>query len=415
MKPRWRIFTVFAILYCLAYFYRVAMAVLADDFSREMSITPAQLGTLSGAFFYAFAFTQIPLGPLLDRYGGKRIVLLTGIVTTLGVLLFASSHTYSQALAGRILIGAGTASVLMGSLKVFINWFDAQEFGRISGFIIAVGNLGNLAATAPLATVSEIAGWRPAFYAIAFMQAGALILVWHMTQEHPERVGTVPEKPSASRVDGLRNIFFTPSYWLISFSAFTWYASYMAVQGLWGGPYLMEVIGLSKRGAGGILLATSLGFLIGCLFVGDITERVTRSPKRTLVAGQILLVLCMLLFLGPMQYLPRPVLSLVFFFMGLVVSSGVAVYPLVRESFPPGITGTALTLVNFFILLGAATMQQAMGIIIAGFPKTASGAYPAAAYHQAFIVPVALLVVSTLLFLWTRDPRRPGAALFTSQ
>lgn len=177
----------------------------------------------------------------------------------------------------------------------------------------------------------------------------------------------------------------------------------------------MEVIGLSKEGAGRILLATSAGFLAGCLFVGDFTEKITRSPKRTMMAGQFLLVLFMSLFLGPMGLLPKPILALVFFVMGVSVSCGVAVYPLIRESFPVEITGTALTSVNFFILLGAAIVQQVMGIIISGFSKTAAGIYPVSAYKQAFILPLALLILSTALFLWTRDTRRSKRALFSGQ
>ena len=93
--------------------------------------------------------------------------------------------------------------------------------------------------------------------------------------------------------------------------------------------------------------------------------------------------------------------------MGILVSSGVAVYPLIRASFPHAITGTALTLVNFFILLGAATIQQIMGGIIARFPRTISGSYPPESYHQAFTVPLVLLVLATASFLGVRNPRTP--------
>ncbi|MBI5656862.1 MAG: MFS transporter, partial [Geobacter sp.] len=64
MSRRWRLFSILSFLYLLAYFYRVSMAVLAGDLSRDLALDAVQLGTLSGAFFYAFAVTQLPLGPL---------------------------------------------------------------------------------------------------------------------------------------------------------------------------------------------------------------------------------------------------------------------------------------------------------------------------------------------------------------
>jgi sugar phosphate permease len=406
MTQRWKIFAVMALMYVLAYFYRVSMAVMAKDLTRELDLSAAQLGTLSGIFFYAFAFCQLPLGPLLDRFGGKRVVLLTGIVTTLGVALFSLSSTYHAALAGRILMGAGSASVLMGALKVFTNWFDRREFARISGFIIAVGNIGNLAATTPLALAIAGFGWRSSFLAMAVLQVICLLLVQRNVREKPaEPVHHEENRPAGrSPLSVLSLVVRTPSYWLMSGLAFFWYANYMAVQGLWGGPYLMDLLGMSRGEAGNCLLATAAGFLVGCIFVGRVTETIFRTPKRTMLVGQFSLLCFMTMFLGIGEMLPRSLLSGLFFLMGIAVSSGVAIYPLIRESFPHAIIGTALTAVNFFILLGAATMQQVMGWYIERFPRGASG-YPAAAYHGAFLIPVSGLALALLLFMFVREPR----------
>jgi sugar phosphate permease len=403
---RWRIFGILAFLYLLAYFYRVSMAVLAGDLARDLDLNAMQLGTLSGAFFYAFAFAQLPMGPFLDRYGGKRVILLTGISTTFGVLLFSHASTYYSALAGRIFIGLGSASVLMGALQIFTNWFDKQEFGKISGFIIAVGNLGNIAATAPLAWAAGNLGWRYPFNCMAVLQALSLLLTLCFVHERPGSPHSVKGSQRQPFFSGLKVVFSSPSYWYMSFLAFSWYASYMAVQGLWGGPYLVDCFYLSKESAGNILFFISLGFLCGCSVIGNVTDRLIRSPKRTLLFGQVAQVIFISLFLGGFERLNPFFLKPVFFAFGLTVSSGVAIYPLIRESFPVQITGTALTAVNFFILLGAASMQHAMGAIIGIFPYNASGTtHPPSAYHTAFILPVIFLVASIILFTKVKETR----------
>jgi sugar phosphate permease len=406
MSKRWKIFAVLSFMYVLAYFYRVSMAVMAKDLTRELDLTAAQLGTLSGIFFYSFAFCQLPLGPLLDRFGGKKVVLLSGIVTTLGVILFSLSSSYQTALAGRILMGAGSASVLMGALKVFTNWFDRSEFARISGFIMAVGNIGNLSATTPLALAIAGFGWRTSFLSVAVLQVICLLLVQRTVREQPSEPVHHEEPHPAGRspLTGMALVVRTPSYWLMSGLAFFWYANYMAVQGLWGGPYLMELLGMTRGEAGSYLLATAAGFLVGCIFVGRVTDSLFRSPKRTMLVGQFVLLCFMTLFLGVGEMIPRPLLFGLFFLMGIAVSSGVAIYPLIRESFPHAIIGTALTAVNFFILLGAATTQQVMGWYIERFPRGPAG-YPAAAYHGAFLIPVCGLALALLLFMFVKEPR----------
>ncbi len=407
MTKRWQTFFAFALLYVLAYFYRVSLAVMAKDLATEAHLSAAQLGTLSGSFFYAFALTQLPLGPLLDRFGGKQIALVFGLITMLGLLVFTVATTYPALLAGRILLGIGSASVLMCALRCFTHWFDLQEFGRISGFIIAIGNLGNIAGTAPLAWAMSSFGWRPTFWVIACAQVVCLLLLITLGSEAP--VGVEFRSHGKSPLAGIAQIATKADYWLMAVIAFFWYANYMAVQGLWGGPYLMDVVGLTREAAGAFLLAISLGFLAGCLIIGRLAELIG-SHRRTLLFGQCGMLAGMTLFLGPAAAIPRPLLLLALFLFGLTVASGVAIYPMIRQRFAHEITGTALTAVNFFILLGAATMQQFMGWLIDRSPHSASG-YSPAAYHQAFLLPICGLALAIIFFSRLREPStREGVA-----
>ena len=199
MPKRWKIFVVLAFMYILAYFYRVSMAVVAKDLSLEMHLDAARLGNLSSLFFYAYAFVQVPLGPLIDRLGGRRIIILSGLLTICGTVLFAVAPSYPMALSGRVLMGIGTASVLMASLKIYGNWFSPQEFATISGFMVAVGNLGNLSATAPLAAAVSRFGWRYPFLAVGVLQAAAVALVCILVTIRPRRGKRLRARHSTAR------------------------------------------------------------------------------------------------------------------------------------------------------------------------------------------------------------------------
>ena len=408
MSKRWKIFAVLALMYILAYFFRVSMAVVARDLSRDLALSAVQLGTLSGVFFYIYAIVQIPLGPLLDRFGSRMIISIFGLASAAGALLFALAPGYGAAMGGRLLIGAGTACVLMGSLKIFTAWFSRQEFATVSGFMVAVGNLGNLAATAPLALAVSMFGWRASFMAVGVVQLAVAILVFSLVRDHPPVCQTTEEDEAPGVGTGIfaawRTILADRSFWLLSVLSFCWYGNYMVLQGLWGGPYLMEAVGMERAAAGRVLLFTSLGFIVGSALQGRITNRLFGSHKKTLLAGQTLLLLLMTLMLGPAEHLPRILLQGAFFLIGIAVSSGVTIYPMVREMFPVRIVATALTSLNFFVLMGAATMQQVMGWYIERFSKGPAG-YPAAAYHGAFLIPVSGLALALLLFMFIREPR----------
>jgi hypothetical protein len=71
--------------------------------------------------------------------------------------------------------------------------------------------------------------------------------------------------------------------------------------------------------------------------------------------------------------------------------------------FPVKIIATALTSLNFFVLMGAASVQHLMGYVIERFPKSPAG-YPPEAYHTAFLLPIGGLLLAILLFTRAREP-----------
>jgi sugar phosphate permease len=403
MTQRWKIFAVLAVLYIVGFFYRISMAVVSGDLVDELGLTAAQLGVLSGIFFYVFACAQIPLGPLLDRFGGRRVISLLGIATACGSLAFALSPGYLTTLAGRALLGLGTACVLMGSLKSFTNWFSAGEFPKVSGFMIAAGNLGSLMATAPLAYAITLISWRPTFLIMTIIQALAVLAVFLVVRDAPDR-DIVPESnPDAEsgEDDGFLRIWrilcTSRDFWLLSLIAFFWYANYMVLLALWGGPYLMEGLGMSRSQAGAMLLSTSAGLIIGSLCVGKVIDWFGGSLERTVIAGQSLLCVAMTAMLGPAEIMPGFLLAAVFFMIGLFSGSGTIIYPLARRLVPLKYAATAMTGVNFFLLLGAAMMQHIMGLYICSYPRGPDG-YPSAAYHGAFLIPICGLAITVALF-----------------
>jgi len=397
---RWILFSVLALIYILVYFYRVSLAVVAGDISRELSLSPADLGRLSGILFYVYAFAQIPLGPLIDRLGGRLIISICGILTTIGGGLFATATTLEAAMIARILIGVGTAAVLMSTFTIFSHWFSKQEFGKVSSLIVAIGNVGNVIGTAPLAIAVNAFGWRSSFVVIAVLQGCVTLLVYGIVRDRPV-AACDPAARSAVTASGLmaawKEIFGRKDFLLLGLLSFFWYGNYLAVQGLWGGPYLMNILHLSRTDAGRLLMFTSIGFICGSLLTDRIARKVFRSYKKTLLTGQVMLLLLMSGFLGWGEALPASILPLWFFFIGLAVSAGVMIYPIIRNSFRLEIVGTALTSLNFFVLMGAAVTQHFMGLVIEQLGV--GGAVTPSSFHAAFLLPMTGLMLAILLYL----------------
>jgi sugar phosphate permease len=249
-------------------------------------------------------------------------------------------------------------------------------------------------------------GWRASFLTIAIIQGIVALLVFLVVRDRPPT--SAPPGEGAGERNGMLaawgEIFGTRSFWLLGMVSFFWYGNYLALQGLWGGPYLMEILHLTRTETGRMLMFTSIGFICGSTVTDTIARKVFNCYKKTLLAGQALLALLMCGVLGPAEGLSHPLLAAWFFAIGLMVSSGVMIYPIVRNMFPVRIVGTALTSLNFFVLMGAATTQHLMGFIIDRLSR-ATGSITPAAFHTAFMVPVAGLAIAVLLYLPAKEHR----------
>jgi sugar phosphate permease len=307
-------------------------------------------------------------------------------------------------MVARILIGIGTASVLMATFTIFSHWFSRKEFGKVSGLMVAVGNVGNVIGTVPLAIAVNAFGWRSSFAVIAVLQGLVTLLVYGVVRDRPPAAPEQAAKSSGAATGMLaawREIFGRRDFLLLGLLSFFWYGNYLAVQGLWGGPYLMNILNLSRTDAGRMLMFTSIGFIAGSLAIDTLAQKIFGSYKKTLLSGQFMLLLLMSGFLGWGETIPATMIPVWFFFIGIAVSGGVMIYPIIRHGFRVEIVGTALTSLNFFVLMGAAVTQHLMGLVIEYLGK--GGAMTPQSFHAAFLLPMLGLAMAILLYLPVKE------------
>ena len=67
-------------------FYRLSVTVISPELARDLNLSAVQLGSLSAAFFYAFAVMQLPLGLALDSIGARAVMTVLSAVGILGAV-----------------------------------------------------------------------------------------------------------------------------------------------------------------------------------------------------------------------------------------------------------------------------------------------------------------------------------------
>jgi len=414
LRYRWVIFWILAVGYLLVYFHRVSSAVVAPELVREFGISGTVLGILASAYFYPYAAMQLPVGLLADSFGPRRTVTTFLLLASFGTFLFGLAPRISVAILARVLVGLGVSALFVPTMKILAEWFRTREFATMTGILMAVGGIGWLTAATPLALLVEVLGWRLAFVVIATGTLVIALLVGLLVRDRPEDKGwpriadpqaTVLERP-IGLWEGVRRVISEGAFWPLALWFFFSYGTVIGFGGLWGGPFLMEVYGLSRAQAGNILSLIALGMIGGSPLLGWLSDRIFKSRKMVMVGGTALYLLSWVPLVLWTGVLPVPVLYLLSLLIGVFGSALVIVaFTANKELFPREMAGTSTGLVNIFPFAGGAVFPPVMGRLLDQVGRV-GGVYPVEAYRLAFFLCLCAIGIALAATCFMRETLR---------
>jgi predicted MFS family arabinose efflux permease len=392
-----------ATAYMASHFFRASNVTIGLDLMRDLAIGPEALGALTGAFFFGFSAMQIPCGFFFDRFGPRLTVAGMLVVATLGGIIFTTATTWPVLLSGRVLLGCGFGVMLIGSMVVISRWFPPDRFSTLTAVVLSVGLLGNLIATTPLAWAAQETGWRAVFGVAVLFTALAAIAVWLVVRDAPPGHPFHDRAPESPRemLQGLMEVFGNRRLWPILALNFCSYACTFTVQGLWGGPFLREVHGLSPIQAGNVLLAAVVAYQCGMLSFGPL-DRVFDTRKWIAVAGNLTIVLLLATLAipaAPPVWLPVAAIVAIGFFS----AASTMVLTHARGIFPDRLIGRGIATSNTAVMFGVACMQTLSGMIVGAFEPLADGGRTETAYRALFTTLTIVLIVAVAIYSRSQD------------
>jgi MFS family permease len=386
-----KFFLPFAGAYFLSYIFRTANAVIGPVLTQELALGAGSLGLLTSAYFLAFASVQLPLGMLLDRFGPRRVESGLLLIAALGATVFAQGQSIGQLAVGRGLIGFGVSACLMAAFKAFSLWFPPERQASLAGWIMTIGGLGALAATAPLEAALQLAGWRDIF---AVLAALTLTVSGWLFFGVPERAGSTKVAPLLAQWHGVKQVFSSAHFWRFAPLALTIYGGFMAVQSLWSISWLMQVNGYARAVAAQHLAAMSVAMLVSYMLIGLLATNLARRGIKpiTLLTGAMGLALLTLALIST-QALDHTYLLWIAY--GTFSSFSSLTYSQAAAGFPVALSGRANTAINLMVFLGAFSLQWGLGLLIEFLQTRGNDA--ANAHRTAFL---ALLGLQVAAYLW---------------
>lgn len=404
---RARVGTLLTVMFCYLFYYtgRQNFGFAIPGMEKSLGLGKDQLGWCSAALLWAYAIGQAVNGQLADRFGGKNLMALGGILSF--VMNWVTS--FAGGFVGVIVPWAGNGFVQsMGwapGSRILSNWWDRAHRGRIYGWYTFAAGMSSVVTYVMATMVSKDGDWRMIFRGPPTLMLVGCVIFWLLIRERPSKAG-YPDLPADE--GGVREHFHPERH-------LTWWERYRC--GFACTPFLFGcmAIGFQNLARYGLLIwvpvhflgenykdspykwvATALpvGMAIGAVTAGWISDRVFGGSRR---APVVIFLLCAAACACGMAALDRgssiavPLLFLTGFF---AYGPQSAFWALCPDLLGKRLAGTGTGMMNFFAYLFAGLGEPLIGSVIKNTHST----------HNIFwVVATACVLGATLMsFVRTR-------------
>jgi sugar phosphate permease len=272
-RRAWVIWVVAMSVYVLAVFHRSSLGVAGLLAADRFDIDATELAFFTVLQLLVYAGMQIPVGVLLDRFGSRRLLMSGLVLMTLGQLAFAFASSFAVAVVARGILGAGDAMIFVSVIRLIGVWFLVRQAPVVTQLTGQLGQLGAVAAAAPLALLLHDLGWTRTFALASSIGVLLMVAVVLLVKDSPyARAGAERIKLSAL-AGSLRTVWGNPGTRLGMWSHFTSQFGLTVFALLWGYPFLVRGQGWSTEAAATLLMAMTGWGVVSGLVLGALVAR----------------------------------------------------------------------------------------------------------------------------------------------
>jgi MFS family permease len=177
-RRRWGIALLLGFGVLVNYFDRVNLSVSRDALQDAFGISAVMFGYLSSAYNWPYALLQLPSGLLLDRFGVRRIGIVSTVIWSVASFAAAISSGIGGLFAARFLLGIGEAPTFPAYAKATGYWFPKDERSLATAMFDSAAKFSSAIGIPVLGLVLLRFGWRWNFAATGLISILFLALFY---------------------------------------------------------------------------------------------------------------------------------------------------------------------------------------------------------------------------------------------
>ena len=219
---------------------RSSLAIAAPALSRELMLSPVQMGFLLSAFFWTYAIGQVVAGWFTDRFPVLWVFTIGFVVWSGATFCTGLVQGMTALLVMRLLLGGGESVAFPCYSKIFATEFPPAKQGLPNAILNSGTKIGAALGVLVGGVLIALYSWRMMFFVLGGSGVVFLIL-WFMLAPRTDRkprgqAVSTATKPGPSYLDILRNrdawgtFVGAACYNYAYFFGLTWLPSYLVQQ-----------------------------------------------------------------------------------------------------------------------------------------------------------------------------------------
>lgn len=156
------------------------------DIAEQLGVSARELGLTLSSFFITFALAQLVVGPLADRYGRKKLILVGLSIFIVGTVVGGLAGSLDTLIIGRVIQALGVCAAAVLARAIARDLFDGETLARaLSLTMIATAAAPGFS---PLvgSVLTTTLGWRAIFILVGLAAfAVAIFYTATLGETHP--------------------------------------------------------------------------------------------------------------------------------------------------------------------------------------------------------------------------------------
>jgi len=284
----WIIWGVASIFYAYQYILRVMPNIMLDDLMHQFHMDSAIFGQFSGVYYVGYVGMMIPVGIMMDKYGARRGMTASMLLTAIGLLPIIFTHHWIYAIIGRFLIGVGSAAAILGAFKIIRMSFAEKHFTRMLSITVSIGLLGAIYGGGPVSYLCQGLGYKDVV--VIFATIGIILavttyfIVPEMEAEHTSSIMS-----DIKQVIGNLRVMYTCVFAGLMVGPIEGFAD------VWGAIFLRQVYGLDTHISASLPSMIFIGMCFGSPLLSLLAEK--SSALGTIIGSGIVMAISFLAML----------------------------------------------------------------------------------------------------------------------